>query len=434
MSLTVQGATLLDPAPQGTRRLEGATVRIEDGRIEEIGDRVPEADRTLDGSKCLLVPGFVNAHTHAAMTLLRGYAEDLPLHEWLHDRIWPAEAHLTPDAVHTGTLLGIAEMLANGVTAFADMYLFPDRVAQAAHDAGIRCLAGASIVDADTPEGPGDEALDRAHAFLKDHPPDHDNVRGSIAPHSAYACSGNTLESAGRLAHEHDAKLQIHAHETRREVYSVHDETGRRPLEQIDERGCLTQDTIIAHGGWMTKQEASRLTDSGACLAHCPTANMKLATGATAPVPEVHERGGRVVIGTDGPASNNRIDPLEDARMAALVQKNHRWDAGLLPAHEVFAMATHVGAKALGFKEAGRVQEGAWADLALVSLDRPGLAPVHDPVTQLVHAAGGGDVVATVVDGRVVYEGGQWPTMDVEKVMAEAGRHARELAEEASEA
>lgn len=431
VSLIIESATVLDPAPQGLTVQTEQDLRVEEDRIEEIGTNLPEADRVLDGTDAIVCPGFVNAHGHAAMTLLRGYAEDLPLHEWLTQRVWPAEAHLTPQSVHAGTKLGIAEMLANGVTGFADMYLFPASVAKAAQATGIRCLAGASIADADTAEGPGEEALDRAEAFLKEHPAGDDRVAGSIAPHSAYACSGDTLDASAQIAREHEAKLQVHASETRREVYQVLDDTGRRPIQQLDEHDCLGEDTILAHGGWMTKAEAKRLARAGTLLAHCPTANMKLATGGYAPVPEVLEAGGRVAIATDGPASNNRIDPLHEAGQAALLQKHHRWEASLLPARQTLAMVTRVPAKALGFQNAGRVTEGAVADLAMVDLSRPGLQPVHDAPSQLVHAARGSDVSATIVAGEVLYERGTWPGLNVEAIIAEAQREASKLAETA---
>lgn len=428
MSLRIRDATLLDPTPEGLQVTPKTSVRIEEGRIEEINPRVPEADHDLDADGGILCPGFVNAHGHAPMTLLRGYAEDLPLQAWLNERIWPTEAHLTPAHVAAGARLAILEMLANGITAFADMYLFPHETAKAAKEANIRCLIGANIVDATTPEGPAEDALDRADAFLNDHPPTSDAlVSGSLAPHSAYACSEGTLQACARLAEKHGARIQVHAHETRREVYTVKERTGQRPLGLLNEKGCLTEGTLVAHGGWLTKQEAQRIADTGACLVHCPTANMKLATGGYAPVPEVLEQGGRVAIGTDGPASNNTIDLLREARQAALVQKHHRWDAGLLPAGRLLGMITREASSALGFPNVGRIEEGAVADLALVSTRSPGMVPLHDEASQLVYAATGRDVVATIVAGEVVYVDGAWRTLNAEDVVDEAVAKAQTL-------
>lgn len=426
MSLRVNDVTVIDPAPSGPRVLEDVSVRIVQGRVEEIGPDLPGAERVVDGRGGLLIPGLVNAHAHAAMTLFRGYADDLPLHEWLKERIWPVEAHLTPDAVRAGARLGVAEMLAGGVTGFADMYLFEHEVAAAAENAGIRCLAGASIVDFETPEGPAEAALDRAEAFLDEHPPDAEGlVRGSIAPHSAYACDADTLAACGQLSRERGAILQTHVAETRREVYELEHDTGKRPIARLDAQGCLTERSVLAHGGWLTKDEARTVGQAGAALAHCPTANMKLATGGYAPVPELAEAGATVALGSDGPASNNTLDLLQEAKRAALVHKHHRWQADVLPAHEVLAMATREAAVACGFEDAGRVCEGARADLALVDVDGAHMAPVHDPVSQVVYAARPGDVRTTIVDGQLVYHDREHRTLD----LAEARRNAREAAQ-----
>jgi 5-methylthioadenosine/S-adenosylhomocysteine deaminase len=435
VSLRVDDVTVLDPAPEGPRVLEDVQVRVADGRVEQVGAGLPGADRVVDGEGGLLVPGLVNAHAHVAMTLLRGYAEDLPLERWLRDRVWPIEAHLTPERVLAGARLGCMEMLASGVTAFADMYLFEGQVARAAREAGVACLAGANVADADTAEGPGEEAVDRAEAFLDEHPPEADGrVRGSLAPHSAYTCSGETLEACAELADRTGARLQTHVAETRREVYTVEADTGRRPLAQLDAAGCLREGTILAHGGWLTKGEARRIGEAGAGLAHCPTSNMKLATGGRAPVPELREAGAPVGLGTDGPASNGRLDVLQEAKRAALVHKDHRRQADLLPAGEALRLATREGALALGFDGLGRVAEGYSADLALVDVDRPHLQPVHDPVAQAVHAARAGDVRLTVADGELVYEEGAWPALDAEAIVEDARQAARELVQAAESA
>lgn len=432
MSLRLEDVTLVDPAPEGPRVIEATSVRVADGRIEETGAGLPGADVEIDGQGGLLVPGLVNAHTHCAMTLLRGWADDLSLEAWLRDRIWPAEAHLTPEAVRAGSLLGIAEAHAAGITGMADMYLFEDAVAEAAHAARMRLLAGASIVDFETPEDPADEALDRAEELLEAYPPDGDGlVSASVAPHSTYTCSGETLAACAELADEHEARLQTHASETRREVYRVEQETGNRPVAQLAEHGALTERTLVAHCGWVTKEEAREIADAGASAIHCPTANMKLATGGYAPVPELVEAGARVGLGTDGPASNNTIDLLQEAKRAALVHKHHRWEAEILPAEQVLAMATRIPAHACGFEGSGRLVEGARADLALVDTSGAHMAPMHDPVSQLVYAAGPGDVRSTVVDGELVYHDGEHRTLDLAEVRREAEAEAGRLVDAA---
>ncbi|PSG98285.1 N-ethylammeline chlorohydrolase [Thermoplasmatales archaeon SW_10_69_26] len=431
MSLRIDQVTVLDPAPQGPRIREDVSVVVDEGRVREIGQARPEADRVIEGGGDLLVPGLVNAHGHAAMTVLRGYADDLPLQPWLERAIWPVEAHLTGDHVHAGARLAAAEMIEAGITAFADMYLFAEDVARAAEEAGLACLAGASIVDQPTAEGRPEEVLANTKTLLRERPPGEGRVRASLAPHAVYSTSAETLETVAELADEHGASIQIHVAETMQEVYEAEAEHGLRPLAHLDEHGCLTERSILAHCGWMTRAEAERVADAGASVAHCPTANQKLATGGTTPVPELLAAGATVAVGTDGPASNNRIDVLQEAKRAALTHKHHRWDAEQLPAGQALAMATRAGAHALGFTDAGRVQQGAWADLALLDTDRPHLRPMHDPVSQAVYAARGGDVRTTIADGEVVYHEGEHERLDVGTVVADAEQAATDLVTEA---
>ncbi len=427
MSLRLDHATVIDPAPGGPRVLDSATVLIEQGTITSIGAGRVEADHVIDAPGCIVTPGFVNAHTHAAMTLFRGYADDLPLEAWLHDRIWPAEARITPEAVRAGTQLAIAEMLAAGTTAFADMYLFEHAVAEAASQAGIRCLAGASVVDFDTPEGPGDRSIERAAGFLDDWTGRDALVQASIAPHATYTCSAETLQACAELAESHDVPLQTHCSETRHEVYRVEQETGRRPVAQLAENGCLTERSMLAHCGWITKDEVRAVARADATIVHNPTANMKLATGGYLPLPECIHEGVPVALGSDGPASNNTLDPFQEMKRAALLHDHHRWQAGAVPASQALAMATRIGAEALGIEGGGRLTEGAPADLCVIDATRPHMAPMHDPVSQVVYAARAGDVRATIVAGEVLYEEGSYATLDLEAVLADARAWAQRL-------
>lgn len=431
MSLRIDDATILDPAPAGTRVREGVNVFVEDGRIQAIGDERPSADRVLSADGDLLLPGLVNAHGHAPMTLLRGLAEDRPLQAWLEEAIWPIEAHLTREHVLAGARLACAEMLEHGITGFADMYLFEDAVAQAADEAGMACLAGASITDARTAEGGPEEVIANARDLLDAHPPGEGRVRASLAPHAVYTCGPATLERVAAIAAETGARIQTHLAETMGEVYGTEATRGERPLAHLAAHGCLTEATVLAHAGWMTRAEAGRVAEAGASVAHCPTANQKLATGGTTPVPELLAAGATVALGTDGPASNNRIDVLQEAKRGALLHRHHRWQADVLPAEQVLAMATRAGAQALGFDEAGRVQEGAWADLVVINTDQPHLQPMHDPVSQAVYAAHAGDVRATIVGGEVAYEEGEHRRLDVEAITDEARRAADELVAQA---
>lgn len=429
MSLRLDHALVVDPAPDGPRILEDTSLFVQDGKIARIGDELPEAEQVLDCQGGIVAPGLVNAHTHAAMVLLRGTADDLPLERWLEDRIWPAEARLTAETVRAGTDLAIAEMLAGGTTAFADMYVFEDQVAQAAQDAGIRCVAGFSLIGFATPEFAADDLLDEAEGFLGRWPADGELVQGSVAPHATYTCDQGTLEAAAGLAGDHGGLLQTHCSETRHEVYSVEQETGRRPVARLAETGCLTDRALVAHCGWITKPEVDEIARSGATVVHNPVANMKLATGGYAPVPELIEAGVDVALGTDGAASNNRLDMFETMKATALIHKHHRWQAQVLPASKVLAMATRVGAQALGIPDGGRVIEGAPADLMVVDTARPHLRPMTDPVSHLVYAAQPGDVRATVVAGELVYKDGAFlqPGFDLDAVMVSADQAASQV-------
>lgn len=427
MSLRLDRATVLDPAPEGVRVLREASVHIEDGRITSVGSDRPEAERVFDVRGDLVLPGLVNAHTHVAMTLLRGHADELPLERWLETRIWPAEARLDADLVGAGARLGIAEMLAGGVTAFADMYFFEDAAAKAAEAAGMRCLAGFALVDFGTPELAPEEQPKACEAFLARYPSDAPLVRGSVAPHATYTCGPETLARAAELSKRFDARLQVHCNETRHEVYSVEERTGRRPLAQLAEHGCLDERTLLAHCGWTTKDEVRRIAASGATVTHNPVANMKLATGGYAPVPELLAAGARVALGTDGPASNNRLDLFETMKLTSILHKHHRWQADAMPAGQVLAMATREGAHALSFTDAGRVTEGAAADLCVVNLSAPHAHPLHDPVSQAVYALSAGDVRLTIVAGRILYEEGRFTSLELDAVVREADEAAARL-------
>jgi 5-methylthioadenosine/S-adenosylhomocysteine deaminase len=415
------------------RDLVEGDVLVEDGEVAAIGPDAGDGadpDRVVAAEGCAVLPGLVNAHTHVAMTLFRGFGDDMPLEDWLEERIWPAEAHLDADRTVAGTRLGLAEMAASGTTTFADMYFFESEMAGAVEAAGLRGVMGFSFLDHPTPEMGPDEMVPEARTFLKEWS-DHDRVTPSLAPHATYTCGPGTLEDVRSLSGEHpDVPVQTHCSETRDEVYDVESEHGRRPVAQLEEHGLLDEGTVLAHCGWITKGEARSIGEAGAGVVHCPTANMKLATGGYTPIPELVEAGADVALGTDGPGSNNTLDMLDTMKDAALVHKHHRWDATVLPAQEVLDMATLGGARVLGLADQiGSIEEGKAGDLVLVDLDRPALQPLHDVVSTLVYAAQGRDVKATVVGGDVVYEDGTVETLDVEAVQEEAREAAFAIAE-----
>lgn len=414
-SLLIRDATIL--TQNAARHVLRGDLRIEDGRITHVGEAPQHADEVIDADGDLVLPGLVNLHTHAAMTLLRGLGDDLPLEEWLRERIWPAEAKLTRGDVRVGSELALLEMARTGTTAFNDMYFFAQETAEATRAAGLRATLGAVLIDFDTPEMPRARLADHARKLAREWENDP-LVQLSIAPHSTYACGDETLATARALRDETGARIHTHCSETRFEVQDVLEKRVARPLDVLRKHDLL-HDGVLAHCGWITKDEVRHMAEARAHAAHCPVSNMKLATGGTMPLVEMLDAGVNVGLGTDGAASNNSLDLIETAKFTALVQKQHRWDARAASAQTVLDLATIGGARALGLASDGLVP-GAPADVAIVSTREPHMAPIHDPVSALVYAARGSDVRATIVAGNVVQLDGAFRTMDAAAIMARA--------------
>lgn len=427
-TLRIRNATVVTQDDQ--RRVVEGDLFVEEGRITHVGDIKgrKEADRTLDGTGQVVLPGLVNLHTHLPMTLFRGTGDDLHLEEWLSTRIWPAEAKLDAAAMKAGADLGLLEMIASGTTSFLDMYWMEEEVlAPACRSAGVRAWLGEGMVDVgQTPAGEPNKKLAAIERFVKSAKRDP-LVTPCPAPHGTYTCHDATYQESARISREHGVPLHTHCSETRTEVYDVQARTGQRPVGQLAKTGALHDRAVLAHCGWVTKEEARSIGAAQASVAHCPVSNLKLATGGVAPVPELQAAGVKVGLGTDGAASNNTLDLFETMKFAALVQKNHRWDATVLPAQRVLDMATRDGADALHRPDLGRIQIGATADLVMVDFRRPHLVPRHDAVSHLVYAASGRDVSATIVAGKVLMAEGRVETMDAAQVMAEAQRQARRI-------
>jgi 5-methylthioadenosine/S-adenosylhomocysteine deaminase len=428
-SILVRNATIV--TQDDARRVVEGDLMVEDGRVTHVG-AIPgrrEADRILDGTGQVLLPGLVNLHTHLPMTLFRGYADDLRLEDWLRTRIWPAEGRIDEAAMRAGTELGLLECIASGTTSFLDMYWMEEEVlAPACRAAGVRAWLGEGMVDVgQTEPGQPNRKLAPLERFVKASRGDP-LVTPCPAPHGAYTCNPETYAEAARIAAEHRVPLHTHCCETRDEVHAVQQATGMRPVARMAAAGALLPQTVLAHCGWVTKGEVGDIARAGASVAHCPVSNLKLATGGVAPVPELHAAGVKVGLGTDGAASNNTLDLFQTMKLAALVQKNHRWDATVLPAQRALDMATRDAADALHRPDLGRIVPGATADLVMVDFRRPHLVPRHDAVSHLVYAAGGRDVSATIVGGRVLMAEGRFETMDPERVMREAQQQAQRVA------
>jgi 5-methylthioadenosine/S-adenosylhomocysteine deaminase len=393
-AVTVTGA-LLDGRPGG--------LRAEDGVITTIGADVAPGpgDEVIDAGGMALVPGLVNAHTHAAMTLFRGFADDLPLMTWLEEHIWPAEARLEYDDVYWGTRLACAEMIRTGTVAFMDMYWHPAAVAAAVRDSGIRAIVGGPLVDMGDPER-GAAVRAAAAETLEELAGSHPRVGVSLTPHSIYAVSEGTLRWAGETSAERGIPVQIHLSETAKEVEDCIAAHGCRPAHYLDGIGLLNERVVLAHGVHLDDSELALIAERGATVSTNPVANMKLAVGGVFPYPAARAHGVRVGLGTDGPGSNNSLDLLSDAKVFALVQKSLAGDPAAVTAKETLSIARGERSPLLGGQE---LAPGARADFLLVRTDSPELS-LGDLDAGLVYAASGSIVDTTVVDGRVLMRAG----------------------------
>ncbi len=429
-TLCITGGRVLRP----DGRVERADVVVDQdagtiravGAPDEVADAVDAATETLDAEESLVIPGLVNAHTHVAMTLLRGYADDKPLDAWLREDIWPVEAELTPDDIEAGAELGVVEMIRSGTTAFADMYFAVDRVADVVDRAGLRARLGHGVVtvgkDADAATADIEESL--AVAVELDGAADG-RIRTAFMPHSLTTVGEEFLREGLDRAADADVPVHLHANETVDEVEPIVEERDQRPIEYAAGIGALGETSFFAHGVHVDDREIDLLAESGTAVVHCPASNMKLASGI-APVQRMRDAGVTVALGTDGAASNNDLDLFDEMRDAAMVGKLAAEDASAVPAQTAVEMATAAGADALGLP-GGRIAEGEAADLAVVDLDAPHLTPVHDPVSHLAYAAGGSDVRHTVCDGRVLMRDRNVLTLDPEAVRKRAVEAASDV-------
>ena len=414
--------------------LDHHALAIQDGRILAILPREEAAARFSAGiclnlDRHVLIPGLINAHTHASMTLLRGLADDLPLPSWLREHIWPAEARwVNPEFVRDGTRLAIAEMLRGGVTCFNDMYFFPETTAAVARDCGMRACVGLIALDFPTAYARDfDEYLNKGlelHARLQTDP----LVRTAFAPHAPYTVSAPALERIGQLAADLELPVHIHVHETAAEVAQFQARHGCRPLARLEQLGLLSPRLLAVHMTQLEAAEIERLARAGVHVAHCPESNLKLASGFC-PTARLDAAGVNVALGTDGAASNNDLDLLGELRTAALLGKGVAGDAAALPAARMLRMATLNGARALGLAgETGSLEPGKAADVVAVNLGLPETEPVYQPVSQLVYAAGRHQVSDVWVAGRRLLADRRLTTLDPDEAVRRARDWRRKIA------
>ncbi len=398
-------------------------LRSEAGEITAIGPGVePQAgDEVVDAAGMSLVPGLVNGHTHAAMTLFRGYADDLPLMEWLTDHIWPVEKRMEDEDVYWGTRLACVEMIRTGTTCFWDMYWHAQATARAVEDAGVRAVTAAPLIDDSDPAKSERACADAERSLEQIVEAGHELARPGFAPHAIYSLSERSLRWVAERSEELEVPVQIHLSETEDEVDACISDHGERPAQYLDRVGMLGQRTVLAHGCWLDRAELELIADRGATVVTNPVANLKLAVGRVFPYREARDAGIEVGLGTDGPGSNNSLDLLSDAKVFALLQKNEARDPAAVTASESIAIATGRRSGLLG----GRgLAVGAPADFLLVRSDDPELS-LGELDAGLVYATSGSIVDTTVINGRVLMRGGRVEGAD--EVVARARERARRL-------
>ncbi|MCD6477958.1 MAG: amidohydrolase [Candidatus Aenigmarchaeota archaeon] len=379
------------------RVIRDGAIFIEGNRILDVGrngglSRKYSREEIIDGSGMVAIPGLIQAHTHSPMTLMRGYADDLPLMDWLQKKIWPLEAKLKPNDIYYGSLLANLEMISFGVTTFSDMYPHPEEILKAVRKSGLRAVISPAIFE----EVDKNSNVKNAKKFLRN---ESDKIKIALGPHSPYACTKEELLEVRDISEETGAIVHIHASETQEEVRQIKEKYGMRPIEFLDSIGLLTERTLLAHSVWVSDKEINLIHKRGAKVAHCPISNTKLASGI-APIEKLK---GVVSLGSDGPSSNNNLDIFEEIKAVALLHKVHNLNPTLISAQQALEMATINGARALGLEEEiGSIETGKRADVVLVDFRKPHLTPLYNPVSHLVYACNGEDVDTVVVDGKIL--------------------------------
>ncbi len=412
------------------RLIERGALVIEGDLIKAVGTTKTvekefgqKAKKIFDAKECLVMPGLINTHTHLAMSLLRGYADDMDLQKWWFNKIHPAESRFSRKEVLWGSLLSMVEMIESGTTCFVDFYYFEDEVAKAAKKMGLRGILGSGVLDMPT------FAFKNSSQALKDCPSrtvleGQSLVEGAIAPHMMQTTSLRTYKRCRQMADKKGWLLTTHLLETKEEISFCFKKYQKRPLEVMFENGILTPKTILAHVCWPSKKEISLLARSGASVSHCPASNMKLASG-TMPLPAMQKKGVNISLGTDGSCSNNNLDMFEEMKIAALIHKSHWSDPTVAIAQTALDMATINGARALGKeKELGSLEPGKKADIIILSFEKAHLLPLHHAVSHLVYSAKGSDVETVIVDGKIIMEKRKIKKTGVGRILKEAKKFA----------
>lgn len=412
------------------QRLDHQYVGISGSRIDFVGDAKPFQDygQQIDGKNKLLMPGLYNLHTHLPMTLLRGYGENLPLQRWLEERIYPFEDHLNPENVYDAVLLGLAEMMKYGVIACSDMYFFCGAVARAVEKAGMKAAISRSIVSFDdTDLWDSGRFTECKELFAAYNGACDGRIRVDMSIHAEYTNTEKTVRQLAQYAKETGTGMHIHLSETKKE----HEECkvrrgGRTPAQFMEDCGIFDVPTTAAHCVYVEDGDMEILKKHDVTVSHCPVSNLKLGSGV-APVAKMLDRGIRVALGTDGVASNNNGNLLEELKLTPLLQKGVNLDPTLISCEQVLKMATVNGAKAQGREDCGAIKAGNRADLLMIDLDQPNMTPCHEFLHNLVYAMTESNIVMTMVDGNILYQNGEYKTLDIEKILYNARKQTEDI-------
>ena len=430
MKRLLKGADVLAGENGGFRCLKNGYLGIDGDRIDYIGAAVPKDpyDEVRDMTGKLLLPGLINGHTHTGMSLLRGLGSDLPLDKGLFDTIFPVEDRLTDDDLRLGMELAMLEMLASGTTSFTDMYMGAAYCAPAILSAGMKANLCRPLQSFDPEEEPMTcRRMKEMLALYEDwNGAGEGRIRVDFSIHAEYTCTEKMVRAAAREAEKRGAGMHLHLSETESEQRACVEKYGMTPARWFDKLGAFDLRAYAAHGVWLTAEDRALLKERGVTVVHCPESNLKLGSGV-ADVPALIREGVAVALGTDGPASNNNLNLIEEMHLVSLLHKGVRRDPTLLFPGQVLQMATVNGARLQGRTDTGVLTVGNKADIVAIDMDRPHLVPAIDPISNLVYSAQGADVSMTMVDGRILYENGEYLTLDRDRILFDARRAARRL-------
>ncbi|MDF2675271.1 MAG: amidohydrolase [Clostridiales bacterium] len=396
--------------------LKNASIAIENDRIKYIGEILEDfkADKAIDGSKKVVMPGIINAHTHMAMSLFRNYADDLPLWEWLSEKIWPIEDKLIGEDVYWGSMLSLIESIKSGVTCFSDMYFFMDDTAKAALELGIRARLAWGMVGENAEDN---TRFDLTRRFYNDWQGKGDGrITVMAGPHAPYTCSPEYLKRVSEFAKEMKIGIHIHLSESKKETDENYEKFGKSPIKLAYDQGIFDVPTAAAHCVHLSDEDIDILAKKGVSVIYNPGSNLKLGNGFTR-VKELMEKGVNIALGTDGASSNNNVNMFEEINLAAIVNKGVNKEPTCIPAMTALEMATKNGAKALGLdKEIGSLEVGKKADLIIIDLNKPHFYPIHDVVAAMVYSAQAADVETVIINGKIIMENYKIQNIDLEKV------------------